>query len=74
MPASAAGKHRAIFRQACELIPSHRAPKPARQHGVRSRAITPWSHVVSMRSEERGDEEAFAGSVADPVRRVRHAP
>ncbi len=48
MPASTAGSKRAIFRQVCELIPSHLVPKLARQHGVKSRDITPWSHVVSM--------------------------
>jgi hypothetical protein len=48
MPASTAGSKRAIFRQVCELIPSHLVPKLARQHGIRSRDITPWSHVVSM--------------------------
>ena len=48
MPASAAGSKRAIFRQVCELIPPHLVPTLARAHGIRSRAITPWSHIVSM--------------------------
>jgi hypothetical protein len=48
MPVSTAGSKRAIFRQVCELIPSHLVPKLARKHGVKSRDITPWSHVVSM--------------------------
>lgn len=48
MPVKPAGGQRAIFRQVCELIPSHLVPKLARKHGVKSRDITPWSHVVSM--------------------------
>ena len=48
MPVSTAGKKHAIFRQICELIPSHLVPKLARRHGIVSRDITPWSHVVSM--------------------------
>jgi hypothetical protein len=48
MPASTAGSKRAIFRQVCELIPSHLVPKLARKHRIQSRDITPWSHVVSL--------------------------
>jgi hypothetical protein len=48
MPASTAGSKRAIFRQVCELIPPHLVPKLAREYEVKSRDITPWSHVVSM--------------------------
>jgi hypothetical protein len=48
MPAKPAGKESAIFRQVCEMIPPHIVPKIARKHGVKSRAITPWSHTVSM--------------------------
>jgi len=48
VPASTAGGKSAIFRQVCELIPPHLVPTLARQHGIRSRDITPWSHVVSM--------------------------
>jgi len=48
MPVKPAGGKHAIFRQVCELIPAHLVPKLARQHGIRSRDITPWSHVVSM--------------------------
>lgn len=48
MPVKSAGGQRAIFRQVCELIPSHLVPKLARKHGVQSRDITPWSHVVSL--------------------------
>ncbi len=48
MPVKPAGNQRAIFRQFCELIPPHLVPKLARKHGIRSRGITPWSHVVSM--------------------------
>ena len=48
MPASTAVRKRAIFRQVCELIPPHLVPKIARKHGIKSRAITPWSHTVSM--------------------------
>ncbi len=48
MPAKSAGKQRAIFRQICERIPPHLVPTLARAHGVKSRDISPWSHVVSM--------------------------
>jgi hypothetical protein len=48
MPVKPARGKRAIFRQVCELIPAHLVPKLARKHGIRSRDITPWSHVVSM--------------------------
>ena len=48
MNGKSARKDRAIFRQVCELIPSHLIPKLARKHGIRTRAITPWSHVVSL--------------------------
>jgi hypothetical protein len=48
MPVKSAKKEPAIFRQVCELIPPHLVAKLARKHGVKSRAITPWSHTVSM--------------------------
>lgn len=48
MPVSAARSNRAIFRQICELIPPHLVAKLAREHEVKTREITPWSHVVSM--------------------------
>ncbi len=48
MPVKPAGNQRAIFRQVCELIPAHLVSKLARKHGIRSRGIKPWSHVVSM--------------------------
>jgi hypothetical protein len=48
MPVSTAMKKHAIFRQVCELIPSHLVPKLARLHRIVSREITPWSHVVSL--------------------------
>lgn len=48
MPAKSAKKKSIIFRQICELIPGHMVPSIARKYGVKSRAITPWSHVVSM--------------------------
>ena len=48
MPVKSAKKEPAIFRQVCELIPPHLVAKLAREHGVKSRAITPWSHTVSM--------------------------
>jgi hypothetical protein len=48
MPASTAGSKRAIFRQVCELIPTHLVPKVAHRHGIKSRGISPWSHTVSM--------------------------
>ncbi len=48
MPAKSAKKESVIFRQVCELIPPHMAIKLARKHGVKFRAISPWSHIVSM--------------------------
>lgn len=48
MPIKSASKQSAIFRQVCELIPSHLVSKLARKYGIRSRAITPWSHTVSL--------------------------
>ncbi len=48
MPAKSARKDSAIFRQVCELIPPHMVIKIARRYGIMFRAITPWSHVVSM--------------------------
>jgi hypothetical protein len=48
MPVKSAKKKSVIFRQVCELIPPHMVSKVARKHNVRSRAITPWSHTVSM--------------------------
>ena len=48
MPVNPAGSKRAIFRQVCELIPTHLVPKLARKHGIEARTITPWSHTVSM--------------------------
>ena len=48
MPVSSAGKKRAIFRQVCELIPTHMVSKLAHEHGVKWRGISPWSHTVSM--------------------------
>ena len=41
-------KESTIFRQVCELIPPFLVSKLATKHGVKSRAISPWSHVVSM--------------------------
>ena len=48
MPVKSAKKKSVIFRQVCELIPPHMVPKLARKHGIAFRAITPWSHTVSM--------------------------
>ena len=48
MPAKSAKKDSAIFRQVCEIIPSHMVSKLARKHNIKFRAITPWSHTVSM--------------------------
>jgi len=48
MPAKSTRRDSAIFRQICEIIPSHMTSKIARRYGVKFRAITPWSHVVSM--------------------------
>jgi len=48
MPVKSAKKQSAIFRQVCELIPSHMVVKLARKHDIKWRGITPWSHTVSM--------------------------
>jgi len=48
MSGKSAKKQSAIFRQVCELIPSHLVPKLARDHDVKSRTFNPWSHVVSL--------------------------
>jgi len=48
MPVKSARSNSVIFRQICELIPAHLVPKIAREHKIRSRAISPWSHVVAM--------------------------
>jgi hypothetical protein len=39
-----------VLKQLCDLLPPHLVPKLAREHGVedKSRAITPWSHTVSL--------------------------
>lgn len=40
----------AVFRQICNLIPSHLVPKLARDLGVdkKARTFSPWSHLVSL--------------------------
>jgi hypothetical protein len=38
----------AIFRQICELIPSHLTAKIARKHNIQHRSIRPWDHWVSL--------------------------
>ena len=48
MPAKSARTKSAIFRQVCEIIPSHMVSKIARKYEIKFRAITPWSHTVSM--------------------------
>ncbi len=48
MPARPAKRKPIVFRQICEQIPAFMVPKIARKHGVRTRAITPWNHVVAM--------------------------
>jgi hypothetical protein len=48
MPNRSTSKNRTVFRQICELIPPHLVPVLAREHGIRSRAFSPWSHLVSM--------------------------
>ena len=48
MPAKSAKTKSAIFRQVCEIIPPHMVSKLARKHEIKFRAITPWSHTVSM--------------------------
>lgn len=39
-----------VFRQLCNLIPSHLVPRLARSTGAdeKSRSFSPWSHVVSL--------------------------
>lgn len=48
MAKSPRGKKPTIVKQVCELIPPYLTDKLARKHGVASRSITPWSHVVAM--------------------------
>jgi len=48
MTDKSARKEHAIFRQICELIPGHLVAKLARRYDIKSRAISPWSHVVSL--------------------------
>ena len=48
MTVSQTEKKVTIFRQICELIPPFLVAKLATQYNVKSRKITPWSHVVSM--------------------------
>lgn len=40
-------KHTTL-KQLCQLIPGGLTGELAREHGVKSRSITPWSHVVSL--------------------------
>jgi len=49
-PIRRAGKLATVFRQVCELIPSHLVPKLARECGVdvHARSFKPWSHVVAL--------------------------
>lgn len=49
-PTCRAGRLGTVFRQICELIPSHLVPKLARECGVedRARSFSPWSHVVAL--------------------------
>lgn len=37
-----------VLNQLCNLIPTHLVNSLAKKHGVSSRALTPWSHVVAM--------------------------
>ena len=48
MPIKSTRSKVTIIRQLCELIPPFMVAKLATEHGIRSRAITPWSHVVSL--------------------------
>lgn len=48
MPNRSTRMNRTVFRQICELIPPHLVPVLAREHGVRSRSFSPWSHLESM--------------------------
>ena len=41
------GKY-SILKQFCEHIPAYLTPKLAKEHGVKSRSFTPWSHIVTM--------------------------
>ena len=42
-------KHKnTVLNQICDLIPSHLTSKLARKHGIRTRKLSPWSHVVSL--------------------------
>lgn len=47
MPAGPTRKNMTLLRQICELIPTHLVSKLAREHGVRTRKYSAWSHVVS---------------------------
>ena len=42
------GNHPTAIKQVCNLIPPHMIPKLAKKHGIVSRGISPWSHVVAM--------------------------
>lgn len=48
MPNRSTRTNRTVFRQICELIPPHLVPSLAREHGIRSRSFSPWSHLTSM--------------------------
>lgn len=37
-----------ILRQICQFIPGYLTSQLAKEHGIASRAFTPWSHVVAM--------------------------
>ena len=47
MPARPTKKNMTLLRQICELIPTHMVSKLAREHGVKTRKYSAWSHVVS---------------------------
>jgi hypothetical protein len=41
-------KHDTTLKQVCELIPPYLPARLAKAHGVNSRSISPWSHVVAL--------------------------
>lgn len=47
MTAKTTKKNMTIFRQVCELIPTHLVSQLAREHKIKSRDYSPWSHVVT---------------------------
>lgn len=46
--ASPIRQQHSVLRQMCEWIPAHLVARLGREHGVKARVFTPWSHVVAM--------------------------